>query len=66
MRADHRHVGLHEIAQMFGVTRQAVSKWQGFPLPADRLRGQDVWHLDDVLAWARENGRDVLADRRQP
>ena len=49
---------------MFGVTRQAVQKWiakpdADFPPPADRLKGQDVWHEDDIVRWAQARGRKV-------
>ena len=58
-------VGAHEIAEMFGVSRQAVHNWLkdperwGFPEPLDRIKAGAVWRTADVLAWAAEKGREV-------
>lgn len=60
-----RLVGTHEIARMFDVSRQTVHDWLkrperfGFPEPYDRIRAGSVWLTSDVLAWAKEKGREI-------
>lgn len=60
-----RLVGAHEIAAMFGVSRQAVHNWMkdperwGFPEPYDRIKAGTVWLTADVLEWAATHGREI-------
>lgn len=48
-------VGLAEIAEIAGVTRQAVTNWTtrhpSFPEPLARLASGPVWNCPDVVAW---------------
>ncbi len=53
-------VGLSEIAQMLGLTRQRVDqlvRQAGFPEPDAVLTAGRIWKREDVEAWARETGR---------
>lgn len=56
----HHLVGVHEIAEMLGVSRQRVdelSRTAAFPTPDATLRSGRIWRREDVEAWARETGR---------
>jgi chromosome partitioning protein len=52
-------VGVSEIAELAGVTRQAILNWrqrfEDFPRPLAELRSGPVWSLDDVLKWANNH-----------
>ena len=53
-------MGLTEIAQLLGVSRQRVhqlSKADGFPEPTAVLAAGPVWETVAVEKWAREAGR---------
>jgi predicted DNA-binding transcriptional regulator AlpA len=53
-------VGLTEIAEMLGVSRQRVdqlARAPDFPPPMGQLRAGSIWERDDVVAWARRTGR---------
>ena len=56
-------VGVAEIADLFGVSRQAASNWRerhaDFPTPAASLKSGPVWELPDILAWADEREMQV-------
>ncbi len=58
-------VGVAEIADLFGVSRQAASNWRerhsDFPSPAASLKSGPVWELPDILAWADQRGMQVKA-----
>jgi len=50
-------VGIHEIAEFAGVSRQAVANWRvrhsDFPVPVSDLRSGPVFRLDQVRSWLR-------------
>lgn len=53
-------MGLTEIAEMLGVSRQRVhqlAKANDFPAPVARLSAGTIWERVDVEAWARATGR---------
>jgi hypothetical protein len=54
-------VGISEIADMLGVTRQRADKLSRvdstFPDPVADLRGGRIWLRVDVVAWIKESGR---------
>jgi predicted DNA-binding transcriptional regulator AlpA len=58
-------VGAHEIAEMFGVSRQAVHNWLkdpdrwDFPEPLGHIKAGLVWWTADVVKWAEEKGRET-------
>jgi len=60
------YVGLTEIAELLGISRQAMRKIMAknietFPLPVHE-GNPSIWHLKDVLGWMRkEQGRAVDA-----
>jgi len=53
-------VGLAEIAALFGTKKQVISNWRtrkpGFPSPAADLKSGPVWHRDDLVKWAKQEG----------
>lgn len=53
-------VGLAEIAEMAGVSRQAVTNWtarhDSFPEPLARLAAGPVWQRADIAAWLEAQG----------
>ena len=62
-------VGVAEVADLFGVSRQAASNWRerhsDFPVPIASLKSGPVWELSDILAWADERGMQVKAPKAQ-
>jgi hypothetical protein len=57
-------VGIAELAELGGMTRQQASRLQtrqGFPAPVAQLRAGPVWRLGDITAfiesWTRKPGR---------
>lgn len=54
-------VGLAEVAELFGVTRQAVTNWQArhddFPKPVLSLRCGPIYNLPDIKRWGIKTGR---------
>jgi prophage regulatory protein len=60
-----RLVGTHEIAAMFGVSRQRaqqIAARKDFPRPYDVLHMGKVWRRKTVEQWAREHGRTIADD----
>lgn len=57
----HHLVGVHEIANLLGVSRQRVDEitrtHADFPEPEAVLASGRVWKREDVEAWARRTGR---------
>ncbi len=51
-------VGLNEIAEMAGVSRQAVANWRArfpnFPAPLVELKAGPVFHRSQIRAWLRK------------
>jgi len=60
-----RLVGGAEIMAMLGVSRQRVSQLTAhpsFPKPYETLAMGSVWRTEDVIAWAKERGREILVE----
>ena len=60
----HHLMGVREIADMFGVSRQRASQFGNkadFPTPVATLASGPIWHTEDVEAWGRATGRTILA-----
>ena len=58
-------VGLTEIAEMLGVSRQRVHQLavtEGFPLPAADLASGRVWERKTIEKWAKATGRTIVED----
>lgn len=56
----HHLVGIAEIADMLGVTRQRVHQLaatEGFPKPTAVLTAATIWVREDVEEWMRATGR---------
>lgn len=57
-------MGLSEIAEFAGVTRQAVANWRvrhsGFPAPIAVLQNGPVWKREDVLLWLKRKDSNVI------
>lgn len=58
-------VGVSEIAEMAGITKQAVSNWRerfaDFPKPVADLKSGPVWRYPTVQDWARLHGIELKA-----
>lgn len=58
-------VGVAEVADLFGVSRQAASNWRerhrDFPKPVALLKSGPVWDLPDILEWGGERGMQIKA-----
>ena len=55
-------VGVAEMAEMLGVTRQRVQQLTmsaDFPEPIYRMKAGNFWLLTDFTAWARRAGRKI-------
>lgn len=56
-------VGVNEIAEMAGVSRQAVVNWRtrssDFPLPLKDLASGPIFRRSQVRAWLRRNNRKI-------
>lgn len=54
-------IGVHEIAQLLGVSRQRVDELArtrpDFPKPVAHLRAGRIWRRRDIESWARKTGR---------
>jgi hypothetical protein len=62
--AVHHLVGVAEIAQMLGVSRQRVNaivkRHDDFPAPQAELSAGRIWLKADVIAWAQAHDRQVV------
>lgn len=56
-------VGLAEIADLLGVTKQVVANWRtrkpNFPQPVASLKSGPVWAEDAIVAWAAAEGLQI-------
>lgn len=56
-------VGVAEIAELLGVSKQVVANWRsrkgGFPGPAATLRAGPVWALQAIRDWAESEGLEL-------
>ena len=61
----HHLVGLTEIAEMLGLSRQRIHQLTreapDFPEPTVVLKAGSIWEREAVEAWARRTGRSVKA-----
>lgn len=62
-RQNEDFVGIGEIAQMAGVSRQAVANWRvrvsDFPAPITELASGPVFHRSHIRSWLRKNKRNI-------
>ena len=59
-------LGTAEIAELLGVTKQAVSNWrardEAFPSPvAEALKAGPVWARTGIVVWAQAKGLELMA-----
>lgn len=55
-------MGVTEIADLFGVSRQRVDQLaatDGFPAPIAELAAGRIWRKADIVRWARATGREI-------
>lgn len=69
--ADDDLVGISEIADLAGVTKQAVANWRvrcsDFPKPLKELRAGPVFRLGPIMAWlGTRPAKATLARRIRP
>ncbi|MDP1794290.1 MAG: hypothetical protein Q8K63_09160 [Acidimicrobiales bacterium] len=54
-------VGVGEVAEILGVSRQRVHQLKAahadFPEPLGRLRAGYIWRKQDIVRWAKQTGR---------
>lgn len=66
MSAENALLGLSEVAELVGASRQTVSNWrqrrQDFPRPDAELKSGPIWRREPIIAWARENGIPVASE----
>jgi predicted DNA-binding transcriptional regulator AlpA len=64
----HHLVGMTEIADLLGLTRQRVHQLvqtdPTFPKPEAELVGGRIWKRVDIERWARKAGRSLEASER--
>jgi len=57
-------VGLSEVAEIAGVSRQAVVNWRArfpdFPAPAAELASGPVWTRDEIEKWLKQREKNVM------
>jgi predicted DNA-binding transcriptional regulator AlpA len=57
----HDHMGVHEVAERLGTSRQWVHKLLArddtFPRPVGDLKAGKVWHRDDIEEWITAHPR---------
>lgn len=53
-------LGLSEVADLLGVSRQSVGNWRqrrlGFPSPIAELKSGPIWRRHDIVEWAKADG----------
>ncbi len=62
-------VGLAELADLFGMSKQAISNWRtkpDFPDPVVQLRSGPIWSFDSVKKWADTNAIQLRTPPFQP
>jgi chromosome partitioning protein len=63
-------LGLAEVADLLGVTKQNVANWRArrddFPSPIANLKSGPVWSSDSIQQWAAQEGMAVHVPDEQP
>ena len=56
--------GIHEIAELAGVTKQAVCNWSKrsttFPKPIAQLRMGPIYDHDEIMTWLKKREKGTL------
>jgi predicted DNA-binding transcriptional regulator AlpA len=61
----HHLVGLTEIAEMLGVSRQYTDRLvrqDGFPAPEAVITAGRIWSRDAIEKWAKATGRTIVEE----
>ena len=65
VQGDQELLGLSEVAELLGTSRQAVGNWRqrrkDFPAPLADLKSGPIWSRVSVIDWARKEGIEVGA-----
>src|SRR5208283_2107039 len=52
-------IGLSEMADMFGVSKQVAANWRArhhdFPSPVADLKSGSVWQKESIVSWAQQH-----------
>src|SRR2546421_10257254 len=68
MSASEDYLGLSEVAELLGASRQTVGNWRqrraDFPKPLAELKSGPIWNRAEIVVWAKENGI-TLAEQAQ-
>jgi len=63
MSAEDELLGLSELAELLGVTRQTIANWRSrrrdFPEPIAVLKSGPIWTHANITSWAASNAIDV-------
>jgi chromosome partitioning protein len=66
MSAEQRLLGLSEVAELLGASRQTITNWrqrrQNFPSPIAELKSGPIWSREDIVEWAEETGREIAEE----
>jgi chromosome partitioning protein len=64
MPDDDQLLGLSEVADLLGASRQTVGNWrqrrEGFPRPVAELKSGPIWQRSAILEWAKATGATVV------
>lgn len=70
MNAELELIGLSEMADLFGVSKQVAANWRSrhrdFPSPVAELKSGSVWKKENIVLWAQQHNisiRNVDLDR---
>lgn len=62
-------VGTSEVAEMLAVSKQTLINWRNrsadFPEPVAELKSGPVWQRDEIIAWAKTAGIQVVPRKRK-
>src|SRR6516225_7700255 len=63
MPSEDELLGLSEVAELLGVTRQTVANWRGrrrdFPEPTADLKSGPIWTRARIVEWAASNSIEI-------
>lgn len=63
MGEDEQLLGLSEVAELLGTSRQTVGNWrqrrEGFPRPVADLKSGPIWQRKDIADWATASGISI-------
>jgi chromosome partitioning protein len=67
MNKDSELIGLSEVSELFGVSKQVVANWRlrrkDFPKPLAELKSGPIWQYQAIKSWAEQNNVDIRAGK---